>query len=365
MQRGKRTATKIYVTAVAAMALLCMNLYAQEPSPAKRYRVENGVLKEIEVAVPADSIQVAPEPVTDSLAADSVQELSRRELRRLERARQDADTNFVRHSRIFRDSIPISRMCAISAVAPGFSQLYNRQAWKIPILYATAGSSLYFGLKENKTYSKYKRQYDQLIRSNASREEINPVQTRMIRHNTTRQLLFAGAIASYIYFIGDGALNYDGYTSPVKKATTLSTICPGAGQIYNKSYWKVPVVLGGFATMAYVIDWNNRGYKRFKLAYDLVADGDDTTVDEFNGRYSEDFLKNLKNSYRRNRDLCIIMTGALYLLNIIDAHVDAHLKDYDISDDLAMSFEPSMSQFYSMTTGRSTNMLGFSLKINF
>ena len=65
--------------------------------------------------------------------------------------------------------------------------------------------------------------------------------------------------------------------SNVKKATTLACICPGAGQIYNKSYWKVPFVVGGFATLIYCIDWNNRGYQRFKKAYSLRADYDNGT----------------------------------------------------------------------------------------
>ena len=116
--------------------------------------------------------------------------------------------------------------------------------------------------------------------------------------------------------------------------------------------------------MAYMIDWNNRGYKRFKLAYDLVTDNNELTVDEFNGRYSADFLRNLRNNYRRNRDLCIILTGAFYLLNIIDAHVDAQLKDYDISDDLAVTVEPVISNFYSMQQSQN-NLVGFSIKFSF
>ena len=260
--------------------------------------------------------------------------------------------------------MPISRVCAISMAVPGFGQLYNEQYWKIPIAWTTLGTSLYFGIKQNKKYQSYKGEYEAMQMRNASQEELNPVQSKMIRHNTYRQLLFAGALASYIYFIGDGAVNYPGYASSVKKATTLSTICPGAGQFYNRSYWKVPIVLGGFATMAYMIDWNNRGYKRFKLAYDLVTDNNELTVDEFNGRYSADFLRNLRNNYRRNRDLCIILTGAFYLLNIIDAHVDAQLKDYDISDDLAVTVEPVISNFYSMQQSQN-NLVGFSIKFSF
>lgn len=150
---------------------------------------------------------------------------------------------------------------------------------------------------------------------------------------------------------------------PVKKATTLATIFPGAGQVYNKSYWKLPFVVGGLATTIYTIDWNNRGYKRFKKAYSDRSAYDKALEEhqkdpehhpdppvakgEFGTKYSAEFLKNLKDNYRRNRDLCIIITAGLYVLQIIDAHVDAHLKSYDISDDLSVEFTPAVNYVYS------------------
>ena len=128
-----------------------------------------------------------------------------------------------------------------------------------------------------------------------------------------------------------------------------------------RTWSKKPIILGGIATMGYVINFNNRGYERFKLAYDQVAAG---KPDEFNGRYTADYLRKLKNNYRRNRDLCIIITAGLYLLNIIDAHVDAHMKDYDVSDDLSMTLEPTVTNFYTMRTGNS-NGYGLSFKLRF
>ena len=164
----------------------------------------------------------------------------------------------------------------------------------------------------------------------------------MIRSNTRRQIYLGLTVASYLYFLGDAAVNYRYDASPVKKATTLATIFPGAGQVYNKSYWKLPFVVGGLATTIYTIDWNNRGYKRFKKAlpdrsaYDKAWKSHQKDPEhhpdppvakgEFGTKYSAEFLKNLKDNYRRNRDLCIIITAGLYVLQIIDAHVDAHLK---------------------------------------
>ena len=134
----------------------------------------------------------------------------------------------------------------------------------------------------------------------------------------------------------------------------------------------MPFVVGGFASMIYCIDWNNRGYQRFKKAYALLADYaahpdkyPDGPTDEFKGRYSADFIRNLRNNYRRNRDLCIIITGALYVLQIIDAHVDAHLKDYDISDDLTMNLEPLVNYTYVPTLQGNRPVFGFNMSLNF
>lgn len=330
----------------------------------KIYKVIDGQLREVVTQLADDSTTVEV-VVLDSLNQDATVSISKRMRRREERARQEADSSFRRHSFIFRDTIPVSRVLWTSAILPGYSQLYNKQYWKIPILYATVGTSLYFGMKQKDKYKTYKRQYDALRLSNADYDsEMEAIHRKMIKHNTYKQMLFGTAIASYLYFIGDGAMNYAGKVDPVKKATTLSTICPGAGQIYNRSYWKVPIVVGGFAALGYVIDFNNRGYKRFKLAYTQVTDGDDSTVDEFNGRYSASYLKSLRNSYRRNRDFAIILTGAFYLLNIVDAHVDAHLKDYDVSDNLAMWLEPSVNSFYSQRSGNAYTY-GVTLKMAF
>ena len=197
----------------------------------------------------------------------------------------------------------------------------------------------------------------------------------MIKYNTMKTVFMITTIASYLYFIGDAVINYStNEVSRVNKATTLAMICPGAGQVYNQSYWRVPIVIGGFATTIYCIDWNNRGYQRFSKAYRLKADADrnpalypNGSQDEFGGRYSASFLKNLRNSYRRNRDLCIILTAGLYILQIIDAHVDAHLRDYDISRDLSVSLTPVVGYSYNRmspyTTGGAT--LGMNLGFTF
>ena len=269
------------------------------------------------------------------------------------------------------DSMGLSKMCWLSVPLPGFGQIYNKQYWKLGVLYPVVGASLGMFIYENKQYKPFKAQYDQYLIDHGYMRtpELDAIQTEMIRHNTRQQIYAGLAIASYLYFIGDAAINYTtNEVSQVKKATTLSTICPGAGQIYNKSYWRVPIVIGGMASTIYTIDWNNRGYKRFKTAYALRVDYDKNpdkypggAADEFRGAYSATFLKNLKDSYRRNRDLCILLTAGVYMLQIIDAHVDAHLQDYDISDDLTMNLEP----YFDYSPVGSTPLMGVNMSLKF
>ena len=274
------------------------------------------------------------------------------------------------------DSMSLSKVCWLSLPLPGFGQIYNKQYWKLGVLYPVVGASIGMFVHENKQFKPIKAQYNQYLIDHGYMRtpELDEIQTKLIKHNTRQQIYAGIAIASYLYFIGDAAINYTtNEVSRIKKATTLSTIFPGAGQIFNKSYWRVPIVWGGIASTIYTIDWNNRGYQRFKTAYSLVIDYEKLSPDErlekypngapdeFGGAYSSTFLKNLKDSYRRNRDLCIILTAGVYLLNILDAHVDAHLQDYDISDDLSMNIEP----YFDYTTVNTQPVYGLSMSLKF
>ncbi|MDE6569958.1 MAG: hypothetical protein K2K43_04980 [Alistipes sp.] len=319
----------------------------------------------------ADSLELA------ALRTDDIRTLDSATLARLTAERTPAESTrkpLLKKGWFMNDSMSLSKVCWLSTVMPGYGQVYNRQYWKLPILYGALGTGLGLFIHENKTYKPLKRQYDAITDLSTVRTpELNALQTRMIRSNTRRQLYLGLTVASYVYFIGDAAVSYKtNDVSSVKKATTLACIFPGAGQIYNRSYWKVPFVVGGFAAMIYCIDWNNRGYQRFKKAYALLADYNlhpenypNGPTDEFHGRYSADFLRNLRNNNRRNRDLCIILTGALYILQIVDAHVDAHLKDYDISDDLSMNLEPLVDYTYVPTLRGNRPVFGFNLSLNF
>ena len=315
-----------------------------------------------------DSIEMAHDSIRhalDSLANDS---LTARQRKRLER--KENRTPFI------SDSMSLRNVCIASAVMPGFGQIYNKQYWKLPILYGTVGASLGLCLWSNSKYKPLKNKFDAITDQSLLRTpELNALQRDMIKYNTMKQVFMVTTIASYLYFIGDACIKYStNEVSRINKATTLAMICPGAGQVFNRSYWRVPIVVGGFATTIYCIDWNNRGYQRFKKAYRLKADYDanpdlfpNGSPDEFGGRYNTSFLKNLRNSYRRNRDLCIILTAGLYILQIVDAHVDAHLRDYDISKDLSVSLSPVVGYSYNRMSPYSGGgaTLGMNLGLKF
>jgi hypothetical protein len=147
------------------------------------------------------------------------------------------------------------------------------------------------------------------------------------------------------------------------RAVWMGAIIPGYGQIYNRSYWKLPIVYGAFFGCAYAITWTNGMYTDYKTAYrDILTDRD-------NGTRSEDpdksyiailpdgytisrvggfdtwttTLSNQQNRYRRYRDLSIVAAVAVYALSLIDAYVDAQLFDYDISDDLSLQLDPTLN----------------------
>ena len=121
-----------------------------------------------------------------------------------------------------------------------------------------------------------------------------------------------------------------------KKAGLYSAILPGAGQVYTKKYWKVPVIYGGLITSAYYINESNDLYQLYKSTYLNRLDGDFTD----NLNYSDSDLRTLSEYYRRNREVSVLLFTLTYILNIVDASVNAHLFDYDVSEDLSLHIQP-------------------------
>lgn len=117
------------------------------------------------------------------------------------------------------------------------------------------------------------------------------------------------------------------------KAAFYSAILPGLGQAYNKRYWKIPIVYGALATGIIIYNKNNESYHRYRTAYKQRLAG---IKDEFDGQYSNQTLINAQRQFQRNRDLSLLITVGLYVLNIVDANVDAHLKQFNVDDNLSV-----------------------------
>ncbi len=125
------------------------------------------------------------------------------------------------------------------------------------------------------------------------------------------------------------------------RASLLSATLPGLGQIYNRKYWKVPIIYAGFGALAYYVGHNSNEYQKFRAAYIARIDGNPNTVDDF-PLYSKDVLERAVNFYRRNLEVTYLLGAALYLLNILDANVDAHLMDFDVGEKLSFSASPPL-----------------------
>ncbi len=130
------------------------------------------------------------------------------------------------------------------------------------------------------------------------------------------------------------------------KAAFYSAVLPGLGQIYNKRYWKLPIVYGAMATTIYFYIDNNNELDRYRDAYKRRVAG--FTDDEFSNPDGTPFvtterLQDAQDTFRRNRDLSALLTLGIYVLNIVDANVDAHLKQYNIDNDLSFKVKPYLN----------------------
>ncbi|WP_133250031.1 DUF5683 domain-containing protein [Marinifilum breve] len=220
--------------------------------------------------------------------------------------------------------------------------------------------------------------------------------------NNLRPLLNTVAVLLVLIFAGNSKVQAQKFTadtvqveSSVKihsphKATMYSVILPGLGQAYNKKYWKIPILYAGIGATIYAINWNTKnfnkykdGFRDFSLYYDYKYQSPDleTPIPEpdsksYEGLYTDGFdfenssatfdnwfktqLQNNKDSYKHDRDLSYIILAGVYVLNIIDAAVDAHLMNFNVNEELTIRVEPAVS--YSAFTG---NTLGFRCQITF
>jgi len=162
-----------------------------------------------------------------------------------------------------------------------------------------------------------------------------------------------------------------------QRALWLALVIPGAGQIYNRKYWKLPIIYGGFIGCIYALTWNNMMYKDYSQAYLDIMDTDPGTasynkflhlgveITDANSERYKQIFKNRKDKYRRWRDLSIFAMIGVYALSVIDAYVDAELSEFDISKDLSLKVKPTVIPNHGIGTPLQAQSVGVSCSLNF
>ncbi|MBP3259695.1 MAG: hypothetical protein J6M01_01215 [Prevotella sp.] len=162
-----------------------------------------------------------------------------------------------------------------------------------------------------------------------------------------------------------------------KRALWLALVIPGGGQIYNRKFWKLPIIYGGFMGCIYALTWNNMMYKDYSQAYLDIMDDDPGTasynkfmhlgrkITPENEEQYQKIFKSRKDKYRRWRDLSFFVLLGVYAISVIDAYVDAELSVFDISKDLSLRVEPTVIRNHSGGNALDSQSLGLSCTLNF
>lgn len=236
-----------------------------------------------------------------------------------------------------KNSMQIGTMFAGSTVFIGGCQIYNRQYWKLPLVYGAIGGSLGTGIYLNTT-----------------------------GNHEAAKWCFVGAGVAYWATLMDGVINFSPSDYPhAGKATLYSLLVPGLGQIYNREYWKVPIYLGlmGFG-LHYYFDCA-KNFQRFRSIY-LEATNTEVAYD---GPITADQALYYRNLYRRYRDYAMLAVAAVYLLQIIDANVFSYMHNFEVTDDLSMNMSPTVimpdTHQFAFNTSAQTPAIGLRIGFNF
>ncbi|MBQ3438666.1 MAG: hypothetical protein IJG35_01640 [Bacteroidales bacterium] len=223
-----------------------------------------------------------------------------------------------------------------STVFVGGEQIYNRQYWKLPIIYGGIGAGVGMGIHFNNQYKN----------------------TGEDKYKTFSTLSFVGAGLVWWGSLLDGTMNFqtDRHPDP-GKSTVYSILFPGLGQIYNGEYWKIPIYWGAIAGGVYFYSTNKRNYERYKWIYNQASSTDPEVekppITAENALYYRDI-------YRRYRDYSILATALFYVVQIVDANVFAYMQDFEIDDDISLRVEPTViSPDYAQAPAMG---LGFTLR---
>lgn len=243
-----------------------------------------------------------------------------------------------------KNKLKIGTMAAASFVLPGTAQIYNKDYWKLGIIYGGMGTCAGLG-------GYYLHQYKK---------------TDVLKYKQTGTWLLAGAGLVYWGSIMDGVICYKSDRNPLPgRATLYSILLPGLGQAYNGEYWKIPIYQGGIIASVYFLTSNDLNYKRFKRIHNQAT----TPGVEYTGPISADTAKYYRDVYRRYRDYSAVALALVYLLQVIDANVFAYMHDFEMNDDLSLRFEPTIlapdNQYCYSPNGQINHAVGFRLGLTF
>ncbi len=272
-----------------------------------------------------------------------------------------------------KNKLKIGTMFAGSVVLPGSAQIYNKDYWKLPIVYgglgALAGTGGYYLHRYNTT----KKAYDRYTSAKTSFEEMHsgveyPFDPPAldIKSKKTGTWLMVGAGLLYWGTLLDGVVSFESESEPHPgRATLYSALLPGLGQIYNGELFKVPIYWGGLMVSVDFLVKNNMNYKRFKRIHNEATN----PGSGYNESISAETAKWYRDVYRRYRDYSIVATAAVYLLQVIDANVFAYMHDFEVTDDISMNVSPTVISPYNEyalhATSSSMNPNAIGMRIGF
>lgn len=244
-----------------------------------------------------------------------------------------------------KNDLKIGTMFAGSVILPGSAQIYNRDYWKLPVIYGGIGALAGTGGYYLHRYNRSKKAYDTYMADLASFEALSPGQTYPVaapeidyKSKQTGTWLMAGAGLMYWGSLMDGVVSYQSDREPLPgRATLYSILLPGLGQIYNGELFKVPIYWGGMMVSVHCLMKFNSNYKRFKRIHNEA-----TTDPNYSENISAETAVWYRDVYRRYRDYSIVATALVYLLQVIDANVFAYMHDFEVSDDISMNIEPAI-----------------------
>ncbi len=269
-----------------------------------------------------------------------------------------------------KQDLKIGTMFAGSVFMPGISQIYNRDYWKLPIIYGGIGACAGLGGYYLHKYNVSKKNYNRILGMlppDATDIRITPGIDYAAKRTGTWLMVGAGLI--YWGSLMDGVVSYkkDEHPHP-GRATLYSVLLPGLGQAYNGEYWKIPIYYGCLLGSVHYLYTNNINYQRFKRIHNEATNPDI----EYTGTISGETAKWYRDVYRRYRDYSIVATALFYLLQIIDANVFAYMHDFEVNDEITMKVEPAViapdnayAMQPTMNFGTTGSAIGLRLGIRF